>query len=75
MKGPDFYKPYFDVAFNAFGEDRLIYGSDWPVCEMAADYATAQQVIEDYVTMNHPKAVAKVFRENSKVAYRWPDKK
>jgi len=31
-------KPYIDVAFNIFGAERLIYGSDWPVANMAGDY-------------------------------------
>ena len=29
---------YMDVAFEAFGEDRLMFGSDWPVCLLAASY-------------------------------------
>ena len=27
----EFYRPWLDIAWNAFGPDRLIYGSDWPV--------------------------------------------
>jgi len=36
-------KPYVDVAMEAFGPDRLMYGSDWPVCELAGTY---QQVFD-----------------------------
>lgn len=36
-------KPYVDVALEAFGPDRLMFGSDWPVCELAATY---QQVFD-----------------------------
>ncbi|MFB7326151.1 MULTISPECIES: amidohydrolase family protein [unclassified Streptomyces] len=31
--------PYADVVLDAFGPDRLMYGSDWPVCTLAAGYA------------------------------------
>ncbi|GAA1764410.1 amidohydrolase family protein [Luedemannella helvata] len=32
-------RPYADVAIDAFGPDRLMFGSDWPVCLLAASYA------------------------------------
>ncbi|MEI5526026.1 amidohydrolase family protein [Streptomyces brasiliscabiei] len=31
--------PYADIVLDAFGPDRLMFGSDWPVCRLAADYA------------------------------------
>jgi L-fuconolactonase len=41
-------KPYLDVAVEAFGPERLMAGSDWPVCLLAADYAQWFQVLRDY---------------------------
>ena len=32
-------RPFVEVAVRAFGPDRLMFGSDWPVCLMADDYA------------------------------------
>ncbi|MEV6001512.1 amidohydrolase family protein [Streptomyces griseomycini] len=32
-------RPYADTVLDAFGPDRLMFGSDWPVCRLAADYA------------------------------------
>jgi len=32
-------RPYADVVLDAFGPDRVMFGSDWPVCELAASYA------------------------------------
>jgi L-fuconolactonase len=32
-------RPYVDTVFDAFGPDRLMFGSDWPVCTLAATYA------------------------------------
>ena len=42
-------RPYLDVAFECFGPDRLMIGSDWPVCTLAADYARAMAVVTDYI--------------------------
>lgn len=42
-------RPYLDVVFDAFGPDRLMYGSDWPVCNLAADYGRVFGVVHDYV--------------------------
>ena len=42
-------EPYLDVAFGCFGAARLIAGSDWPVCTLAADYSRTMAVVRDYV--------------------------
>ena len=47
-KAEDF-KPYLDVVFEAFSPDRLMFGSDWPVCLLAASYRQVKQLIADYV--------------------------
>jgi L-fuconolactonase len=38
-------RPYLDVAFDCFGARRLMIGSDWPVCTVAADYARTLDVV------------------------------
>lgn len=45
---PADFKPYLDVVFEAFGPKRLMYGSDWPVCLLAADYEQVLQLMEQY---------------------------
>lgn len=47
-RAPDFL-PYLDVVFDAFGPDRLMFGSDWPVCLLAASYQQVASLIADYV--------------------------
>ena len=42
--------PYIDVAFDCFGAGRLMLGSDWPVCTVAADYGRTMSLIADYVS-------------------------
>jgi L-fuconolactonase len=43
------FQPYLDVVFGAFGPKRLMFGSDWPVCLLAASYQQVLEIIEDYV--------------------------
>lgn len=42
--------PYLDVVVNAFGTNRIMYGSDWPVCLVAASYAEVLQIVKGYFT-------------------------
>ncbi len=46
---PGDIEPYLDVAFECFGAERLMIGSDWPVCTVAGDYARTMAVVNDYV--------------------------
>lgn len=41
-------RPYLDTVVEAFGADRLMAGSDWPVCLLATSYACWWQVLRDY---------------------------
>lgn len=52
---PDGMRPYLDVAFECFGPGRLMIGSDWPVCTLAADYGRTMAVVTDYLE-NRPGA-------------------
>jgi L-fuconolactonase len=66
-----FYKPYIDVVWNAFGEDRVIYGSNWPVSENAADYETLQRIVMEYAAERSEEATAKFCSKNAARAYKW----
>jgi L-fuconolactonase len=46
--------PYLDVVFDAFGMDRVMFGSDWPVCLVAASYAQVCGTLDEYTrTLSH----------------------
>ncbi len=45
---PDDFRPFLDVVFDAFGVDRLMFGSDWPVCTLAGSYERVFALIEQY---------------------------
>lgn len=68
----DYYLPTVNVLWNAFGEDRLIYGSNWPVSERFADYATVQRIVGEYFNAKGTQAAEKYFWQNAKAVYRFP---
>jgi L-fuconolactonase len=42
------FRPYLDVVFEAFGEDRVMFGSDWPVCLLGGSYEQIHGLATDY---------------------------
>lgn len=67
----EFYRPYLDVVWRAFGDERVIYGSNWPVSERAADYETLQRIALEYAFPHGEAATRNFCSANSKRAYRW----
>lgn len=53
---PEDIVPYLDVAFEAFGPERLMAGSDWPVCLVAASYEQTFDLVENYL-IQHGSAI------------------
>ncbi len=45
---PEHFRPYLDTVVEAFGLGRIVFGSDWPVCLVAAEYAQVVGIVEDY---------------------------
>jgi L-fuconolactonase len=60
----DFY-PYLDVVFDAFGTDRLIYGSDWPVILVSGIYVQWKSLLEKYMENFNEEDREKVFGTNA----------
>ena len=67
----EFYRPTLDVVWGAFGADRVIYGSNWPVSERFAPCAVVQQVVTDYFSGKGDDAVEKYFWKNALAVYKW----
>jgi len=42
------FKPYLDVVVNAFSTNRIMFGSDWPVCLVAASYEKMLNIVKEY---------------------------
>ena len=62
---PADFKPYLDIVFEAFGEDRLMFGSDWPVCLLAGSYQQVHGLVQDYVADQSASAREKLFGGNA----------
>lgn len=62
---PRDFDRYLDVVFNAFGPDRLMFGSDWPVCLVAAGYAQVKQLVVDYTHRTAPDSIKAIMGENA----------
>ncbi|MCP5534993.1 MAG: amidohydrolase family protein [Akkermansiaceae bacterium] len=43
------FRPYFDVILNAFGAERLMYGSNWPVCKLNTTYPAWLNIVDDLI--------------------------
>jgi L-fuconolactonase len=44
------FNAYLDVVFESFGSQRIMYGSDWPVCLVAASYQQQLNIVEQYIS-------------------------
>ena len=47
---PKDLKPYLEHVLESFGPNRLLYGSDWPVCLVAASYTKQLSIVEDFIS-------------------------
>lgn len=65
----DDFRPYLDVVFEAFGPDRLMFGSDWPVCLLAGSYERAFGLMQNYIHQLGADTAAKFFGENAAQFY------
>ena len=64
-------RPFLEVVFEIFGEDRLMFGSDWPVCLLAGSYAQVHALVADYTRNLSAAARDKFFGGNAARFYRF----
>jgi predicted TIM-barrel fold metal-dependent hydrolase len=70
---PAYYKPVLDAVWDVFGDERVIYGSNWPVSARYASYDVVQRIVQEHANGNGAAASARFFHANAKAAYRWPE--
>ena len=63
-KASDF-EPYFQTALEAFGPQRLIFGTDWPVCTLAASYGEVTEVVAAFIKSLSQTEQAGIFGLNA----------
>jgi len=67
---PENIRPYLDVVMEAFGPERILIGSDWPVCLVAGKYSEVMQVVTDYISTFTEKEQALMLGGNAAKAYK-----
>jgi L-fuconolactonase len=62
---PDTLRPYLDVAWDAFGPERLMAGSDWPVCTVAGSYERVVGTVAAYLSSRPAREREAVLGDNA----------
>jgi L-fuconolactonase len=62
---PADFQPYLEVMSDAFGPQRLMIGSDWPVCTLAGAYAPVMQLVLNTIRQFSPEEQAGILGENA----------
>ena len=68
----DDYLPYLDVVFDCFGIDRLMFGSDWPVCTLSGSYSEVVGIVRSYIEALSDEDKDKIMGANATAFYRLP---
>jgi L-fuconolactonase len=61
--------PFMETALEAFGARRLMFGSDWPVCLLASDYARWLDTVRDFAARLSPDERRRLLGETAIEAY------
>lgn len=62
--------PVVAQVLTIFGEDRVLFGSDWPACLRVASYLQVKEALEEALGDQHVTAWANIFGGNARLAYR-----
>ena len=60
---------YLDVALEAFGPERLMIGSDWPVCNLTRDLATWTRLLDEILSGSSADELARLHHRNAREIY------
>jgi L-fuconolactonase len=66
---PDDFTPYLDVVVESFGTNRIMFGSDWPVCLAAASYQKIIEIVSNYFAAFSTTEKANFFGNNAAAFY------
>jgi L-fuconolactonase len=59
------FTPFMDVVFEHFGPDRVMFGSDWPVCLLAAEYQKVLGIVLHYINSYSQSEKDKILAKNA----------
>jgi L-fuconolactonase len=63
------FKPLLDTALEAFGPERLLFGSDWPVCLLAASYGEVLGIVKVFIAELSSDQQAAIMGNNARYFY------
>jgi L-fuconolactonase len=63
------FTPYLDIALAAFGPERLMFGSDWPVCLLSGEYADVVGMIDGFISTLTPTEQTLIWEETTSHVY------
>ena len=63
------FHPFLDIVFAAFGPERLMIGSDWPVCTLSGNYTSTMQIVIDFLKQFTAEQQAAVLGANCAAFY------
>lgn len=66
---PGDFQPYLEIVWEAFGEDRLMTGSDWPVCLVAGSYSKVMEIPRQFLNQHSVEIQNKVLGKNARKFY------
>jgi L-fuconolactonase len=62
---PQHIYPYLEVALQVFGAERLMWGSDWPVCLVASNYQQVLQLVQEFISPLSAYEQASIMADNA----------
>jgi L-fuconolactonase len=62
---PEDFTAYLDVAVEAFGTEKLMLGSDWPVCRLAGEYSKVMEIFDRYLEQFSEEEKARIYGQNA----------
>jgi len=63
------FLPYLDTVFDVFGANRIMFGSDWPVCTVAASYNKVIEIVQDFIKQFSSDDQEKILGKNASKIY------
>lgn len=64
--------PYMELVLETFGPDRILYGSDWPVCLLAGEYGKVKKLVTDFISKLSDNEQKNIMGNNAMVFYQLP---
>ena len=62
---PEQIEPYMNLVLSAFGAEKIMFGSDWPVCLVAGNYNKVKEIVTNFIANLSSKEQASIMGDNA----------